>query len=126
MTQNETTARPGKGRSRRRRRGIADTSSTTNSLIKRRIIGHGRGFDALDSAGITTIHEAALTLLAETGLSDPSTNAIDLVIAAGGQLDEQNRLRLPETIVTAAINGLTRDITPVSYTHLTLPTILLE
>ena len=111
MTQNETTARLDRGRSRRRRRGIADTSSPTNSLIKRRIIGHGRGFDALDSAGITTIHEAALTLLAKTGLSDPSKNAIDLVIAAGGQLDEQNRLRLPETIVTAAINGLTRDIT---------------
>ena len=111
MTQNETTARLGKERSRRRRRGIADTSSPTNSLVKRRIIGHGRGFDALDSAGITTIHEAALTLLAKTGLSDPSTNAIDLVIAAGGHLDEQNRLRLPETIVTAAINGLTRDIT---------------
>ena len=111
MTQNETTARLGKGRSGRRRRGIADTSSSTNSLIKRRIIGHGRNFDALDSTGISTIHEAALTLLAETGLSDPSTNAIDLVIAAGGQLDEQNRLRLPERIVTAAIEGLTRDIT---------------
>ena len=78
MTQNETTARLGKGRSRRRRRGIADTFSPTNSLIKRRIIGHGRSFDALDSAGITTIHEAALTLLAKTGLSGPSKNAITL------------------------------------------------
>ena len=76
MTQNETTARLDRGRSRRRRRGIADTSSPTNSLIKRRIIGHGRGFDALDSAGITTIHEAALTLLAKTGLNNPSKKSI--------------------------------------------------
>ena len=111
MTQNETTARHSKGRSGRRRRGMADTSTSANSLVKRRIIGHGRGFNALDSAGIIAIHEAALTLLAETGLSDPSTNAIDLVIAAGGQLDDQSRLRLPKTLVTAAIDGLTRDIT---------------
>ena len=111
MTKNETTARRGRGRSGRQRRGMADTSSSANSLVKRRIIGHGRGFDALDSAGITTIHEAALTLLAETGLSDPSKNAIDLVIAAGGQLDDQNRLRFPETLVAAAIDGLTRDLT---------------
>ena len=66
MTQNETTARHGKGRSGRRRRGMADTSSSANSLVKRRIIGHGRGFNALDSNGIIAIHEAALTLLAET------------------------------------------------------------
>ena len=111
MTQNETTARHGKGRLGRRRRGMADTSSSSNSLVKHRIIGHGRGFNALDSNGIIAIHEAALTLLAETGLSDPSTNAIELVIAAGGQLDDQSRLRFPETLVTAAIDGLTREIT---------------
>ena len=68
------------------------TTSSANSLVKRRIVGHGRGFNALDSSGITTIQEAALTLLNETELSDPSTSAIDLVIAAGGQLDAQNRL----------------------------------
>ena len=67
---------------------MADTSSSANSPVKRRIIGHGCGFNAFNSAGITAIHEAALTLLAETGLINPSTNAIDLVIAAGGQLDD--------------------------------------
>ena len=52
-----------------------------------------------------------MTLLAETGLGNPSKNAIDLVIAAGGQLDELYRLRFPETLFTAAIDGLSRDIT---------------
>ena len=112
MSQNEKITKHSTGRVGRRRRGNKElSSSTANLLNERRIIGYGGDFNPLDDAGVATIHDAALTLLAKTGLCEPSASAIDLVTAAGGHLDDQQRLRFPETLVTAAIGGLTRDIT---------------
>ncbi len=109
MNQDETTARRDRGRSGRRR-SATQASSPVSSLSKRRIVGHGDGFNPLDDAGIATIHEAALTLLDETGLSTPSSSTVDIVTAAGGHLDDNQRLRFPETLVTAAIAGLRRSV----------------
>ena len=98
------------GRSRRRRRADTTASQTAESLADRRIIGRGGSHSPLDAADVALIHGAAITLLAETGLSEPSKSAVELVTAAGGYLDDQHRLRFPETLASAAIAGLRRDI----------------
>lgn len=98
------------GRSGRRRRADTTASQTAESLADRRIIGRGGSHSPLDAADVALIHGAAITLLAETGLSEPSKSAVELVTAAGGYLDDQHRLRFPETLASEAIAGLRRDI----------------
>ena len=49
------------------------------------------------------VHEAALAVLANTGLDDASPIVVDLVVAAGGRLDSRGRLLFPPDLVTAAL-----------------------
>ena len=83
----------------RRRRGTKPVIEPFKSLAGQRIIGTGGNLNPLDERGIAAIHAAALELLASTGISEAPSSAVKLVADAGGR--------------------------PVSYTHLTLPTILL-
>ena len=98
------------GRSRRRQKGNAGASQSAKSLSKKRIIGRGGTHSPLDHKSVSRIHDTAITLLAETGLSEPPKTAVEMVTAAGGYLDEQYRLRFPETLVSEAIAGLRRDV----------------
>ena len=103
----------GSGRSRtgriRRDKNAADNS--IESLDEKRIIGFGRGNGPLHDNDMVAIHEAALTVLANTGLGEASSIVVDLVVAAGGQIDSRGRLLFPPDLVTAALAGLRRDIT---------------
>ena len=103
----------GSGRSRtgriRRDKNAADNS--IESLDEKRIIGFGRGNGPLHNNDMVAIHEAALTVLANTGLGEASSIVVDLVVAAGGQIDSRGRLLFPPDLVTAALAGLRRDIT---------------
>ena len=101
----------GRNRAGRMKRGKTAATNAADSLDGKRIIGLGRGVGPLDDASMAAIHQAAMALLAETGLGEASPRAVDLVIAAGGALDERGRLRFPAALVDAALAGLRRDIT---------------
>ena len=110
MNENVTAKRQHAGRSGRRRKGNAGASQSVKSLSQQRIIGRGGTHSPLDDEGVSLIHNTAITLLAETGLSEPSKTVVEMVTAKGGCLDGQSRLRFPETLVSEAIAGLRRDV----------------
>ena len=103
----------GSGRSRmgRNRRDKNAADNPVESLEGKRIIGFGRGNGPLHDADMVAVHEAALAVLANTGLGEAPPNVVDLVVAAGGGLDSRDRLLFPPDLVTAALAGLRRDIT---------------
>ena len=101
----------GTGRGNRRRRGAKSAAETAPTLANQRLIGCGGSFAPLDAAGVECLHQTALTLLSQTGFSEAPPAAIKLVEAAGGRLDDRGRLLFPEALVTAAIEGLPRDLT---------------
>ena len=108
MRRGEGSDRPRIGRIRRNK-NAADNS--IESLDENRIIGFGRGYGPLHNTDMVAIHEAALVVLADTGLSEASPIVTDLVVAAGGGLDSRGRLLFPPDLVRAALAGLRRDIT---------------
>jgi len=110
MNENIEAKRRHAGRGGRRQRADTGASQIAEALSHKRIIGRGGTHSPLDDAEVAIIHDTAITLLAETGLSEPSKTAVNMVTAAGGFLDDQHRLRFPETLVSAAIAGLRRDI----------------
>ena len=100
-----------RSRMRRGRREQNTRNISAEGLNGKRIVGFGRGYGPLKEIDLTVIHEAALAVLANTGLCDPSSTAVDLVVAAGGSLDLRGRLLFPEELVMSALAGLRRDIT---------------
>ena len=103
----------GSGRSRmgRNRRGKNAADNPGENLEGKRIIGFGRGNGPLNDADMVAVHEAALAVLANTGLGEALPNIVDLVVAAGGGLDSGGRLLFPPDLGRAALAGLRRDIT---------------
>jgi len=103
----------GSGRSRtgRIRQDKNAVETPIESLDGKRIIGFGRGNGPLHDNDMVAIHEAALAVLANTGLGEASPIIVDLVVAAGGEIDSRGRLLFPPDLVTAALAGLRRDIT---------------
>ena len=103
----------GSGRTRmgRNRRDKSAADNPVESLNGKRIVGFGRGNGPLHDANMVAIHEAALAVLANTGLGEASPAVVDLVVAAGGELDSRGRLLFPTDLVAAALAGLQRDIT---------------
>ena len=95
------------GRNRR------DKSAADNpeSLNGKRSVCFGRGNGPLHDANMVAIHEAALAVLANTCLGEASPIVVDLVVAAGGELDSRSRLLFSTDLVTTALAGLQRDIT---------------
>ena len=64
------------------------------------------GEDELD-----LIHDAALAILAGTGLADPTDEATNLVLGAGGSLSPDGRLLFPPALVERVIDSLPGRIT---------------
>ncbi len=110
MSENIESKRRYAKRSGRRQRADPSALQIDEALSHRRIIGRGGMYSPLDDEEVSLIHDTAIALLADTGLSEPSKAAVDMVTAAGGLLDDEHRLRFPETLVSEAIAGLRRDI----------------
>ena len=112
-----SSARSGRSRSGRAARagrrsgGDKPDPELKASLSNQRIIGRGGNLNPLDEAGVEVIHQAAITLLSETGLALAPPAAVELVRAAGGMLDDRGRLLFPEKLIEAALAGLHRKIT---------------
>ena len=103
----------GSGRSRmgRNRRDKNAAGNPVENLDGKRIIGFGRGNGPLHDTDMVAIHEAALAVLANTGVSEASPIIVDRVVAAGGGLNSRGRLLFPPDLVKATLAGLRRDIT---------------
>ena len=56
------------------------------------------------------VHDAALDLLENLGLSQAIPSMVDKVVASGGKLGSDNRLRFPRELVRWAIDGARRDL----------------
>ena len=110
MNENIESKRRRAGRGGRRQRADFGASRIDEALSHKRIIGRGGMHSPLDDEEVSLIHDTAMALLAETGLSEPSKAAVDMVTAAGGFLDNEHRLRFPENLVSSAIAGLRRDV----------------
>jgi trimethylamine--corrinoid protein Co-methyltransferase len=91
-----------KTRSRRRgggreARAAARTADTASPAIWPGISG-GR-YKPLSDADMVKIHEAALTILEQTGVGDPTEELLDLVLPKGARLNEHGRLCFPRALM---------------------------
>ncbi len=102
------------GRSGRRGRKTGSSKPGADlpaALSGQRIIGRGGRLNPLDKAGVEVIHQAAITMLSETGLAGTPPAAVELARAAGGRLDDRGRLLFPENLIEDALAGLSRELT---------------
>jgi trimethylamine--corrinoid protein Co-methyltransferase len=63
----------------------------------------GGRFEPLTEPDMQRIYHAALQLLEDVGMADPIPEFIEAVTSAGGQLDDDGRLRYPRPVVEGAI-----------------------
>ena len=92
-------------RQRRRRRAQPDAAPAT-------VLAPVGGLLALlGGEELDLIHDAALAILAGTGLADPTDKATDLVLAAGGSLSPDGRLLFPPALIERVIDSLPGRIT---------------
>lgn len=71
----------------------------------------GGQYTPLSKAEMTQIHEAALTALAEIGLSEAPPSGVEYMTGAGAILGDDGRLRFPRAVVEATLEIAARDIT---------------
>ena len=71
----------------------------------------GGRYAPLSEGEAQATHETALDLLATLGLSQATPSMVAKVVARGGALTDQGRLRLPPKLVEAALEGVRRDVT---------------
>ena len=69
----------------------------------------GGRYKPLADADVNRIHEAALDLLENVGLSQAIPSCIELMTGAGGHMDEHGRLRLPRSLIEDTVAGAARD-----------------
>ena len=92
-------------RKRRRRRAQPDAAPAAV------LAPVGGRLALLDEAELDLIHDAALAILADTGLADPTDEATNLVLGAGGSLSPNGRLLFPPALVERVIDSLPGRIT---------------
>ena len=62
----------------------------------------------LADSDLAQIHEAALSILEETGIAEAPPPIVDLVSAAGGEVTPQGRLSFPRALVEQVLDSLPR------------------
>ena len=92
-------------RQRRRRRAQPDAAPAAV------LAPVGGRLALLDEDELDLIHDTALAILADTGLADPTDEATDLVLAAGGSLSLDCRLLFPPALIERVIDSLPGRIT---------------
>jgi trimethylamine--corrinoid protein Co-methyltransferase len=71
----------------------------------------GGTYRPLEDADVDKIHRAALTVLEEVGMGDPTPELIELATAAGCQIGDDGRLRFPRAWVEDLIAALPKRVT---------------
>jgi len=95
----------------RHRRGRRAKAGMTPDVTMPVLAPVGGRLRLLDDTAVQQIHEAALHLLAHTGIAEAPQAVIDLAKAAGATKGDDGRLCFPRSLVEAALAGLPRDIT---------------
>ncbi len=70
----------------------------------------GGRYRPLSDADSEAVYGAALELLERVGMGDPIPRFIEVVTAAGGTLGDDGRLRFPEKLVRAAVDGAAKEV----------------
>lgn len=65
----------------------------------------------LGEANVKRIHEAALDVLEQVGMGDPTPTVTELALAKGCSLDDDGRLLFPRGLIEDIIDGAARDFT---------------
>jgi trimethylamine--corrinoid protein Co-methyltransferase len=107
MMRSELSGRLRKGRFSRNKSANNDPAK---SLAGRRIVGLSKCHGPLSDADLLEIHDAVLELLETTGFVGAPQIIVDLVVAAGGDLDPRGRLTFPKNLIKSALCGLRRDV----------------
>ena len=92
---------------RQRRRRRAQPAAVAEAVLA----PVGGRLALLGDGELDLIHDAALAILADTGLADPTEEATDLVLGAGGSLSPDGRLLFPPALVERVIDSLPGRIT---------------
>jgi trimethylamine--corrinoid protein Co-methyltransferase len=69
----------------------------------------GGRYKPLTDAEVNRIHEAALDVLENIGLSQAIPSCVELMTGAGGYMDAQGRLRLPRSLIEDTVANAARD-----------------
>ncbi len=64
----------------------------------------GGAYRPLSESDMESIYQAALSLLEEVGMGNPIPEFIEVVVKSGGWVDEDGRLRFPQSLVKQAID----------------------
>ena len=97
-------------RQRRGRRGQADRHARPQTAGPELAAVGGR-LRLLDQGELETLHQAALTILAETGLAEAPDEVAALVTNAGGSLSAEGRLLFPPDLVERCLAALPSQVT---------------
>jgi trimethylamine--corrinoid protein Co-methyltransferase len=97
-------------RQRRGRRGRA-TQAQAETVAGPALAAVGGRLQLLGSGELDALHQAALTLLAETGLAEAPDEVAALVAGAGGSLSADGRLLFPRELVERCLAALPSMIT---------------
>lgn len=70
----------------------------------------GGRYKPLTESEVLRVHEAALDILENIGLSQAIPSCVDLITSAGGRVDQHNRLLFPRALVEDTVASAARDI----------------
>lgn len=107
-----------KARQRRRaggqaaRRALHAAGGEGQSVVRAGLIGGH--YQPLSDEDINRIHSAALTVLEDVGVADPTPEVVDIATAAGCHVNDQDRLCFPSALVEDVIAGAAREYTVYS------------
>lgn len=101
---NPNARKRGGGRAARK----ADRAASTGNEAVRAGLPGGR-YQPLSQTDMENIHQAALTVLARTGLSDHTQELLDIVLPKGAELNEHGRLCFPKALMEDLLAGAARE-----------------
>ena len=98
-------------RSGGRRARRAERAAPLAEAIKPVRPGHAGGrYRPLSDAGVAAIADNAFRVLAEVGFADPTPHCIETCTAAGAELGEDGRLRMPRSLVEQTLKQARRNL----------------
>ncbi|WP_406645520.1 trimethylamine methyltransferase family protein [Aliisedimentitalea scapharcae] len=104
---NMSARRPSRRSGGRQARLVTQSETTGNEAVRAGLSG-GR-YKPLSDADMERIHNAALTILDRTGLSDHTPELLDLVLPKGAVLNAHNRLCFPRALMEDLLAGAARE-----------------
>ena len=98
--------------SRRRRRILGNAGSNDDLTAENRLKSLSGGlYQPLSADQIQKIHGAILNILEKTGVSSAPEGVVERIVAAGGRVGDDGRLRFPGELVEQALAEIPKNIT---------------